>query len=286
VSSAGYASSFGEQWRRWATTQLDSVNGTDIFRRRFERYFGGLERLRGLEVLDAGCGAGAFLDVVAPYAARVVGVDLSESVESAHTSMRSHPGVDVVQADLLQLPFPEESFDFVYCIGVIQHTADPETAFKSLARMVRPGGTLAVWIYERTPYERLKPRHLVRGYTAGMDPERAMPFVQRYCRVARPTRRFLRRLPGGRQLSRLVPVSDVSAYPGPVAERLTPEQVDEWEVMDTYDMLITTYEQPQRPDDVARWFADAGMTAHRTEGAEDVAMLGTKPRGRAGLARG
>src|SRR6266511_4943190 len=180
VSGDSYASSFSEQWKRWATTQFDSVNGTDIFRRRFERYFGELERLRGLDVLDAGCGAGAFLDVVAPYAERVVGVDLSESVESAYASMRSHAGVDVVQGDLVQLPFPEESFDFVYCIGVIQHTSDPEAAFKSLARMVRPGGTLAVWIYEWTRYERLKPRHLVRRYTAGMAPERAMPFVQRY----------------------------------------------------------------------------------------------------------
>ena len=276
VDSAGYASTFSEQWKRWATTQLDSVNGTDVFRRRFERYFGDPSRLAGLDVLDAGCGAGAFLDIVAEHAGRVVGIDLSESTESAHANLRERRNVDVVQGDLLELPFPDESFDFVYCIGVIQHTPDPEATFKSIARLVRPGGSLTVWIYERAPYEPLKPKQILRRFTAGMDADRALPFIQRYCRVARPARRSLRRLPGGHQLARLVPVSDMVAYAGDLLERLSPEQVDEWEVMDTHDMLITRYDQPQRPRDVARWFREAGMRAHRSD-AEDVAMTGVKP---------
>jgi ubiquinone/menaquinone biosynthesis C-methylase UbiE/uncharacterized protein YbaR (Trm112 family) len=276
VPTAGYASTFSDQWKRWATTQLDSVNGTDVFHRRFQRYVGDPSRLAGLEVLDAGCGAGAFLDVAADHAQRLVGIDLSESVESAHASLRARPNVDVVQGNLLELPFPDESFDFVYCIGVIQHTPDPEATFRSLARLVRPGGELAVWIYERAPYEPLKPKHLLRRWTAGMDSDRAMPFIERYCKVARPARRALRRAPGGNQLVRLVPVSDMVSYAGDLHNRLSPEQIDEWEVMDTHDMLITQYDQPQRAKDVARWFREAGMRPTRNE-AEDVAMTGVRP---------
>lgn len=276
VPSASYASTFSEQWKRWATTQLDSVNGTGVFRRRFERYFADPAQLAGLTVLDAGCGAGAFLDVAAPYAQRLIGIDLSESVESAYVAHRSRPNVDVVQGDLCALPFAVGSFDLVFCFGVIQHTPDPEATFRSLARLVRPGGTLAVWIYERAPYEPFKPRHLVRRYTAGMDTVRAMSFIERYCRAARPARRLLRRLPAGHRVARLVPVSDMAAYAGNLPEHLTLAQVDEWEVMDTHDMLITRYDQPQRAIDVARWFEDAGMRPLQRPEAEGVAMFGTR----------
>src|SRR3954447_21739146 len=218
VAIESYASTFGVQWRRWATTQLDSINGTRIFRKRFERYFGDPARLEGLSVLDAGCGAGAFLDVVAPYAERLVGVDLSRSVEPAFASMRAYTNVDVVQGDLAKLPFPDGAFDYVFCIGVLQHTPDPPAIVRSLARVVRPGGTLAVWMYERSRWEALKPRHLVRRYTATLPPEKAMPFIERYYRAGRPVRRRLRRLPAGRMLAKLVPLSDLSGYRGDLVD--------------------------------------------------------------------
>jgi len=277
VAFESYASTFGVQWRRWASTQLDSVNGTRIFRERFERYFGDPAQLRGLTVLDAGCGAGAFLDVVAPYAGRVVGVDLSEAVEPAYESTRRHANVDVLQADLMQLPFPDGAFDFVFCIGVLQHTPDPARAFRSLARVVRPGGTLAVWLYERSRYEALKPRHLVRRYSAGLPPEKAMPFVERWYRAGRPLRRRLRRLPGGRVLAKLIPLSDLGGYRGELADKLTPAEIEEWELMDTHDMLVTVYDKPQTANEVARWFRREAMRPYRSRQAEAIAMFGAKP---------
>jgi SAM-dependent methyltransferase len=58
----------------------------------------------------------------------------------------------VVQASIFELPFAPGSFDFVYCIGVIQHTPAPLSALAAVARMPRLGGRLAVWIYERRWY--------------------------------------------------------------------------------------------------------------------------------------
>jgi SAM-dependent methyltransferase len=277
VSFESYASTFGVQWRRWATTQLDSVNGTSIFRERFERYFGDPARLEGLSVLDAGCGAGAFLDVLAPHAGRLVGVDLSSAVDSAFSSMREYANVDVLQADLLALPFADGTFDFVFCIGVLQHTSDPPVAFQSLARVVRPGGTLAVWLYERSRYEAFKPRHLLRRYSAGLSPEKAMPFVERWYRVGRPLRRRLRRLPAGRALAKLIPLSDLGGYRGELADKLTPAEIQEWELMDTHDMLVTVYDKPQTANEVARWFRREGMHPYRSRDAEAIAMFGKKP---------
>jgi SAM-dependent methyltransferase len=81
--------------------------------------------------------------------ARLVGVDLSAAVEKAAAVCATLPNVLIVQADLLDLPLAEQAFDLVYSIGVLHHTPDPRRAFHQIARCVKPGGRLAVWLYRR-----------------------------------------------------------------------------------------------------------------------------------------
>ncbi len=276
VSQARYLQSFGRQWNRWTTTQLDSRNGSTIFRDRFTRYFGPPERLRGLRVLDVGCGAGAFIDVVAPHAEQVVGIDLSDAVEAARDNSSRFDNVQIAQADMFAPPLSPASFDFVYCIGVLQHTPDPPRAFASIATLVKPGGRIGVWIYERSRWEWLKPRHLLRKYTTRLRSERAMRFVEGYAPRALRLRHRLGGLPGGGWLRRAIPVADLYDYAGAPATQLAPQTRDEWCVMDTHDMLITTYDNPQRPEDVAQWFRAQGFANVERAEAEAIAMLGVR----------
>lgn len=276
VAGSDYTASFGRQWNHWATTQMDSVNGTTIFRERFSRYLESPERLEGLRVLDAGCGVGSFIELVAPHALEVVGFDLSSAVDAAQRNVGGLANVEIAQADIYKPPLEAQSFDFVYCIGVIQHTPDPRAAFASLARLVKPGGRFGVWIYERTRFEALKPRHLIRHYSSRLSGERAMQFAERYSPRALRTRRSLARVPGLAGARRLVPVADVSDYEGNPAAQLSADQQAEWCVMDTHDMLVTAYDQPQRPADVERWYAEEGFEQPRRGAAEAIAMLATK----------
>ena len=100
-------------------------------------------------MLDAGCGGGRYARLVGGHGARVVGVDLSAAVEKAAALCAELPDVAIVQADLLDLPLAEAAFDLVYSIGVLHHTPDPRRAFAQIARRVKPGGRLAVWLYRR-----------------------------------------------------------------------------------------------------------------------------------------
>jgi len=279
VSEAQYARTFGRQWNRWAAIQLDSCNRTNIFRERFERYFGPPESLAGQRVLDAGCGAGAFIDVVAPHADQVVGIDLSNAVDAAHRNSSHFRNVQIAQADIFTPPLPPASFDFVYCIGVLQHTPDPPRAFTSIARLVKPGGRLAVWIYERSRWEWLKPRHLLRVYTTRLKPDRAMRFVEWYAPRALLLRHRLGNFPGGRFLRRAIPVADLDDYVGAPAAQLSAAAREEWCVMDTHDMLITTYDRPQRPEAVASWFRAEGFQEPERATSEAIAMVGEKTMG-------
>jgi SAM-dependent methyltransferase len=103
---------------------------------------------RGRLVLDAGCGHGRYLPAFAALGATVVGLDAGRGPEEAGASL-DDPRIGVVQGSVLRLPFRDETFDLAFCDGVIHHTPDPRAAFRELARVVRPGGGVYVWVYPR-----------------------------------------------------------------------------------------------------------------------------------------
>jgi SAM-dependent methyltransferase len=103
--------------------------------------------LQGALVLDAGCGNGRFSRACAAYGSRVIGVDLSRSVLAARANTADFPNVSIVQGSISDLPFPPASFDQVFCIGVIHHLPDPRAGFLALARLLKPGGKISIWVY-------------------------------------------------------------------------------------------------------------------------------------------
>jgi SAM-dependent methyltransferase len=101
----------------------------------------------GSRVLEAGCGVGAQTVTLAANSpgARFTSVDLSAaSLEQARARVRaaSLDNVAFQQADVLDLPFPEESFDHVFVCFVLEHLEKPREALAALRSRLRPGGTL------------------------------------------------------------------------------------------------------------------------------------------------
>ena len=102
----------------------------------------------GKDVLDAGCGHGRYLHAFRSLGARVVGLDIGRGPEEV--GLAPIPGeLEIVQGSVLAPPFQAASFDLVFSDGVIHHTPDAKAAYLALARLVRPGGALYVWVYPR-----------------------------------------------------------------------------------------------------------------------------------------
>lgn len=253
-----YVGSFSFEWRTHATTQLDgdeSRESEEAFRLKTGLTPGDVQ---GKRVLDVGCGMGRFSDVVSRWGGNVVSIDLSLAVESAFANLGQRGNVSILQADAFQLPFALESFDIVFSMGVLHHTPDCKRAFESILPLLKPGGTIAIWVYGHAGAF----RHFsdfYRRFTTRLP----HGLLHQLCRLSVPLY-YLYRIPVlGRPLRTVFPIS------------MHPKA--RWRVLDTFDWYAPRYQSHHTYPEVFRWFKEAGL--------EDidvldfpVALRGTRPR--------
>ncbi len=115
-----------------------------------DKFLDWIDAPKNLNWIDVGCGNGAFTEVLiarcAPAA--VTGVDPSDGQLAF---ARTRPGVKMAQfrvADAQSLPFPDNSFDAASMALVITFIPDPLKAAKEMARVVKPGGWVATYMWD------------------------------------------------------------------------------------------------------------------------------------------
>lgn len=241
VSSEGYAASFGQQWLTFSRTQLDSVSGHPITE---HRLFRALQEdptwLRGKLVLEAGCGAGRFTEILLKYGARVDSFDLSRAVEANRANCPTGPEHRVTQADIYALPVPRQHYDLVFCLGVVQHTPDSGRTIRTLASFVKEGGHLVFDHYVggilRGANRRFGAR-LIRQWVLRLPLEERLPYVERLVAQWYPVHRAI----GKNRLAALLlrTVSPIITYHD--AFPLSEAQHREWSILDTHDSLTDSY---------------------------------------------
>lgn len=259
VPDEKYVENFGFEWKRHRLTQLDgeaSRESEETFR---QKTGFGPEDVRGKLVLEVGCGMGRFADVVSRWGGRVVGIDLSTAVEAAQANLGRRENLAILQADLFELPFREESFDLIYSIGVLHHTPDCQAAFHALLRFLKPGGRIAVWVYgPMGPWAQFAARY--RRITVRMPPR----LLHGLCYAAVPLY-YVYKLPlVGPALYTVLPVSQ---HPRAA-----------WRVLDTFDWYSPRYQSLHTYPEVYAWFSAAGLTDIRLLDVP-VALAARKPEG-------
>lgn len=258
VPQDNYAAAFGLQWLEYPRTQLDSYSGVPVSRRRLQRCFGeeAWAQLQGARVLEAGCGAGRFTEVLLQQGASVESIDLSEAVLANAANFPPGPRHRIAQADILALPFEPGQFDFVLCIGVLQHTPSPEKSIEALARQVRPGGVLVIDHYAPTLSWYTKTAPLFRVFLRRMGPERGLRATKNIVRTFLPLHFAVRRWRVGQMLaSRISPViCYYQAYPE-LSDRLQ----EEWAFLDTHDSLTDWYKHFRTAGQLHRYLAELGL---------------------------
>lgn len=132
----------------------------------------GTDFLRGKVCLDAGCGSGrAVRSMLNDGAGKVYGIDVGDECvrNTRERNARFGDRLLVEKSSVLELPFPDNTFDFVHCDGVLHHTRAPFKGFCELVRVAKPGapilfglygagGLLNVGIYAARPFRHIVPR--------------------------------------------------------------------------------------------------------------------------------
>jgi len=242
TDGGNYADAFGEQWLRWRTTQLDSHSGTTITKSRLQRCLGnsGIELLcrqnESTQVLEVGCGAGRFTEILLQYpSARVTSLDLSSAVEANQINFPQSEHHRIVQADIMQAPFDGEGFDMVICLGVIQHTPSPEATISKLFEQVRPGGMMVIDHYTPDIMRRTKiTALLVRPVVKRLPSKARMKTCEALVSFFFPIHKsFRKNILAQHIFSRVSPITTYfHAYPQ------LPEHLQwEWSILDTHDSL-------------------------------------------------
>lgn len=275
VTGGNYTDSFGEQWNRYRSVQIDSENKLNLSAERFYRWTGWKkDELRGLRILEAGCGAGRFTQIMLEAGATVYAFDMSSAVDACWRTNRVHNNLCLIQADIYQIPFKPESFDRIFCYGVLQHTPNPREAFMSLIPFLRSGGGISVDCYVKSRrLNRWSSKYLWRLITTRLSPQTLFKIVEWYIPKWLPIDTQLASVPRiGPWLVSIVPCWNyTNILP------LSAEDTVRWAILDTFDALSPTYDKPQTLEEVLSWFEQARLSNVRVEhGSNGIVGNATK----------
>ncbi|MDD1529824.1 class I SAM-dependent methyltransferase [Bradyrhizobium sp. WBOS7] len=262
-SQQSSSDSFGFQWAKFKTTQLDSHTGLSLT---LTRFFSNTKwkpkDINGKSVLEAGSGAGRFTEVLLDAGAIVTTFDASIAIDVNRENNAGRGDVKFLRADIYDIPVPNGSFDFVFCYGVIQHLPDAEKALESLVSKLKPGGRISIDHYLKTsaldPFN--QPKYFWRRWTVGMEPERLLRIISAYMPVWLPINTLIQLIPYfGPKIAALTMIPCWNY----LRSGLNRQQRLEWAILDTFDALSPAYDTPRTLEEVRELVA-------RCEGLTDI----------------
>lgn len=254
-----YAGSFGFQWNRFAGTQVDKTSKLNMSRQRFFAETGwDKENLAGKNVLEVGSGAGRFTQIILDETnANLYSVDYSNAVEANFRNNGPNNRLHLFQASIYEMPFVKAQFDKVLCLGVLQHTPDFEKSVKCLVDMAKPGAEVVVDFYSINGWwTKLNAKYLLRPFTKKMPHEKLYRKIENNIDWLIKASRFFTALGIGKLANRFLPICDIE---GTLPKNLSPAQLRELCVLDTFDMFSPEHDHPQKISTVVKWFEQHGM---------------------------
>ena len=256
--------SYSYQWRKfkqmypdWERVFLDSIAPVTP------------EFFAGKTGLDGGCGFGRSLSYSASYGATMIGLDLSEAIEAAQQNTRHFPNVHLVQGDIFHPPVKRRSLDFVYSIGVLHHLPDPKGGFLSLARLLKPGAPMFIWVYVRGRGRQIAAFTAMRAVSMRLP----LRFLNVVCLALAAVQwtvwllpyRLLHRVAATRRLTERMPFTWYARHPFRVLHT------------DWFDGLSVPLVSYYKPDAIATWYREAGHERIRIDPGWNGRALGYAP---------
>ena len=261
VEEGNYTDSFGFQWNKFQKTQIDTESKNNAFSK--GRFFAETnwdkEDLEGKNVLEVGSGAGRFTQIVLDYTnANLYSVDYSSAVFANYRNNGHHgERLKLFQASVYDLPFPDNTFDKVFCFGVLQHTPDFKKSVKCLIDKAKPGGEVVVDFYTINGWwTKISAKYILRPLTKKISHKKLLSIIERNIDWLMKLYYFFEKIGVGKFVNRFVPICNIN---GTLPKNLSKKSLREWVILDTFDMFSPEHDHPQKLSTVAKWFREFGM---------------------------
>ena len=136
--------SFGDEWTKFNNFSQDEIQliGDEYFDIVSEEML-----TEDMMVLDVGCGTGRWSKYVSTRCKYIEAIDPSHAVLSASKLLSDLNNVRITQAEVGDLPFDDESFDFVFSLGVLHHIPNTAQAMKDAVAKLKSNGYFLVYLY-------------------------------------------------------------------------------------------------------------------------------------------
>ena len=241
VEDEGYADNFGHEWSIHSKLYFtdDEIASTI---RTLHKLGLNPDTVKDKVVLDLGSGTGRFTRILQAWNARhVVAVDMSQAIDVTVENTKAQPNTTYIQADLMKLPFGEGEFDIVLAWGVLHHTPSTKKAFQAVARHLKKGGSMHIYVYGTTKQIRRKVITLYRKIT----PHLPKTVLYALCRLSGPLY-YVYKIPVvGVILRTILPISH--------------QPKRGLRVLETFDDYSPKYAWRHSFPEVFEWFSEAGF---------------------------
>lgn len=237
-----YAEKFGFQWNYWDQLLSDKSNGSNhkkdllLKRTKFTEF-----ELEGKTLLECGCGGGDDTEILLtlPFK-QIYSFDLSNAVDRAKRNLGNRKNLILFQASILDIPFEDDTFDFVFCHRVLQHTPNPKESLKKIIQKVKPGGILFVHSYHRSKNYMQEFKYKYRFFFKKLPAKWVLNYVNWFGSFFYFINRLLFRYPITREFARRY----IPFYHYPSYANFNIKQLIELSKLVTFDALTPEYDYP------------------------------------------
>lgn len=282
---------FSDKWKRFKSYGLEPEHEDFLFgwyckkfglatRDELKAFYSGRKR-----ILECGPGSGFNTKFMAENCpGQVVALDISAAAFTTFGNTRHLPNCSVVQADLMEAPFADGSFDFIIADGVLHHTPDTRAAVEALYRKLAPGGQFFFYVYKKMGATRQFSDAHIREHFTKLSPEKCYAACEGLTELGRE----LSRLGASITLEKPIPVLGIPAGTHDVQRLLYYNFVkcfwnDAFDY-ETNNMVNFDWYHPHNAwqhtqDEVEGWLRDLGAKEWRFNDANPngLSVLVTKP---------
>ena len=283
---------FSDKWTRFNNYGLEPQHEEFLFGWYCKKF--GLSSRAELEafyrkrrrILECGCGSGFNSRFMARHCpGEVFALDVSAAAFTTFENTKDLPNCTVVQADLMEAPFPDGHFDFIIADGVLHHTPNTRAAVEALYRKLAPAGEFFFYVYKKMgPARQFCDQHIREAFTQ-LTTDDCYAACEGLTELGRELSRLnvkitldkpihVLGIPAGtHDVQRLIYYNFVKCFWNDAFDYETNNMVN-------FDWYHPHYAWQHTPDEVEGWLNELGVSDYRFHDANPngISVLLSKPR--------